>query len=1183
MRTKFILILLTTITLSLLLVRPSYSGDDKSSGKIKQRNNSQLGKIQSGKSGDAYRLFINNVNLPMNRAGVLADVNVPDPNPTIGGEGGKFAGDISLFSGGFFLSGLSAGNIFANAVASATLVQDYVPGNVEEGQNDPRAVLYVLKDSDPPFGQSWTDWKDAVALGADFYDGDNNGQYDPVDLNGNKLWDTNEDRPDLIGDETVWCIYNDGLQTSQRRWNTMAPLGIEVRQTVFAFASAGAIGNIIFVRYRIKYAGLNKPTEPGSLTDCYLGVWADPDIGDAVDDLMGCDLPRNSGYVYNNGPDINPAYGTQPPAFLIDFFQGPISYIAGETYNDVNGNGTYDDGIDLPLDTAISVRGQVKGIKYYPGAKNLGLSSYVMYKNGDPVIRDPNNAKEARDYTLGRIGPTGETPNPCSFSYGIVSGGVDCNTIDPRYWFSGDPVTNVGWINNLQGDYRMMANTGPFTLVKGEETEIVVAYVFGQGSDALNSVNVARRIDDGAQNIFDNNFVAPSAPPLVSAETNSGEDFMDILWKTKDQVTYSRKTSTYDIRFKGYNVYAFRSNSTSELISGQENKKLIASYQMDDFVNNIYKENANTGGIELLYETSPNRLNAATYSSDQTGRLRLRITKDPFTGSDLVKGKPYYFAITSYALNYDSVVLRNKAATGLYGQFGDYYLSSESFVQEVENVPRIFTIVMGEGLYDPPIDIFSVNSNGGGVGINIDVIEKSALTGDKYKVSFKIDSTTSYYTTLWKLENTTKGTTLIDWNKEYLGDDPTVAKVPTEGFLVKIREKVAEIGLLGRQTSRNWYNTNTSARYYVQADSVLYVKPIASLPALGSLKGTYLKADKLRRIEIRFGENGKAYRYLNSYKGTLISRRNSYVYAEGIVASDTVGRGQVGKFGEGFVDVPFTVWVEDFKTATGGYGEKRQLAVGFIERSPVEGGNPDGIWNPGTNIEKTGEFILVFDSPYDPNGNQQIYKGGFTSGTSTVWADLRGGSFYNIPANANVSSDERKIGASPFFNSMYVVGIERRDDIDFFAVGDKITIGVDSYPYTPADEYVFQTKGSGALTSDEEKTLFQKVNVFPNPMYGFNVATGYTNSPSDEPFVTFSNLPEEVTINIYSLSGNLIRTLDQNDKTSPVSPFLNWDLQNENGIRVASGLYLAIVSSPKYGEKILKFSIIMPQKQLQRY
>ncbi len=54
---------------------------------------------------------------------------------------------------------------------------------------------------------------------------------------------------------------------------------------------------------------------------------------------------------------------------------------------------------------------------------------------------------------------------------------------------------------------------------------------------------------------------------------------------------------------------------------------------------------------------------------------------------------------------------------------------------------------------------------------------------------------------------------------------------------------------------------------------------------------------------------------------------SSNVYAEGITAADTVGKGVVGKFGEGFVDVPFTAWVEDTQ-----FGEKRQLAVGFIER-----------------------------------------------------------------------------------------------------------------------------------------------------------------------------------------------------------------------------------------------------------
>ena len=103
------------------------------------------------------------------------------------------------------------------------LVQDYVPGDVVDGQTDPRAQLYVLKASDAPFSQSWIDWIDAVALGADYYDGDNDGTYNPTDKNGNGAWDSDEDRPDLIGDETVWCIYWDGLPTSQTKMEHNSP------------------------------------------------------------------------------------------------------------------------------------------------------------------------------------------------------------------------------------------------------------------------------------------------------------------------------------------------------------------------------------------------------------------------------------------------------------------------------------------------------------------------------------------------------------------------------------------------------------------------------------------------------------------------------------------------------------------------------------------------------------------------------------------------------------------------------------------------------------------------------------------------------------------------------------------------------------------------------------------------
>jgi hypothetical protein len=163
-----------------------------------------------------------------------------------------------------------------------------------------------------------------------------------------------------------------------------------------------------------------------------------------------------------------------------------------------------------------------------------------------------------------------------------------------------------------------------------------------------------------------------------------------------------------------------------------------------------------------------------------------------------------------------------------------------------------------------------------------------------------------------------------------------------------------------------------------------------------------------------------------------------------------------------------------------------------------------------------------------------------------------------------------------------LVGLEREDSLSSFISGDVLTIPLDVYPYTESDIYSFVTSKS-TLSEDGEKELWNKVNVFPNPLYGFNPGTSYSNSPADEPFVTFSNLPTEVTIKIYSLSGQLLRTLDQEDKTDPSSPFLRWDLQNESGLRVASGMYFAIVSSPKYGDKVLKFAIIMPQKQIQKY
>lgn len=1179
---KLILLLIVIGTLSFGFIEGDKRGSN-TNNKIYTLNKTN----NTGKQGDAYRMDINNLNIPINRVGTIADVNIGNL-----GTLGRFGNGTFLFSAGFFMSGYTNNNLWAFGQATASLVENMTPGTVASGPNDPDAVMYVLDREEPAFGLGWQDWKTAVdKFGADFYDGDGDGQYNPVDKNGNGEWDADEDAPDLLGDKTAWCVYNDGISGAQRfRFPGINPQGVEIRQTVFAFASKGALGDIMFIRYRIKNTGLVAE----KLDSVLFGVWADPDVGSNFqNDLVGVDVPRNAGFTYNmEGSD--PVYGVAQPCFMIDFFLGPRSYIAGETYIDNNGNGVYDDGIDTAQDTAYTYRGKTLGIDTYPGAKNLPVSSFVHYIQSDPERGDPNDEFEARNYMNGRL-KLGEVFDPCGTdAWGQVFN-ADCSTIDPRFWYSGDPVTTVGWLTTTGTDQRQMTNVGPFTLNKDDEIEILVAYIVGQGTDRLTSITKARKTDDGAQFIFDGNFRAPIPPPTISPIVESGEEFIDFVFPIHNQVNFIDSTLAWVDKYHSTNVYAYRTNSTQDIVAGVQNAKLLTSYQKDYFVKALYKENGETGGIEPLYDEAPIKLDPALYSDPETGRIRLRITEDPFTGGPLVKGKPYYFAFTSTAINYEA--LENKSGAA-FGEEGDYYLSTAGFVAEVENVPRIITVVLGENMYSPPITVQPANKVAGpSLGdVGFDVVDQSALKNNNYQVTFFKNTTSTNYEMFWRLKDLNSGQVLVDSSSVYMyGDDVFVADNITDGFITKVEGQIPTLGTPTYTPDANkWYadfdEDAATGVFYVGTD----IPQGTAIFNFRNKQSDYIKADRLRKVELRFGTTGKAYRYISGYVGTSnISRLNSYAYAGAITPADTTGRGVIGNWNttndrpNGFVDVPFTAWVVDDRYPN----DQRQLAVGFVERRKVSNfpdGNPDGNWDPGDSLNTTGEVIIIFDAAYDPNGQQIEYTGGefnTPGGPVTVWADLLRATtgLQAPPADAiGFTEEQRKIFLSGWFNAMYVVGLERKDENSFYQNGDKLTTNITVYPYTEEDIYEFTTL-STTLDEDGQRALFEKVTVYPNPLYGFNVATSYTNSAADEPFVTFSNLPEEVTIKVYSLSGQLLRTLGVEDKSSPSSPFLRWNLQNESGLRVASGMYFAIVTSPKFGEKVLKFAVIMPQKQIQKY
>ncbi len=412
---------------------------------------------------------------------------------------GTFDGKLLLNCGGFYLSGKLQDSLWARGQAIAGLMPNYLPGKFGVAPNDSINKLYIVKKEDTPFGSSWENWENAVELGAKFYDGNNDGIYNPVDLNGNGQWDANEDKPDLVGDKMVWTIFNDGNEGPDSQYPIgSTPMGIEIKQTVFSFDSLDEYSDIIFIRYKIK----NVREDETPMDSVFFSIYSDPDLGNYMDDFVGCDISLDAGYAYNNGTDSE--YGNTPPCFMTKLISGPKAYIPGVSYVDANGNNQYEEG-ETVLDSAKFYNGENFGINSIPGACNLGMKSFFHYIKSYPLLADPHEVYQVRNIMTGYF-PNGELVNPCDWTFGDVVND-DCNTINKKYFYSGDPVTNSGWLNNYAQDQRLVVTTGPFNLTSEDETEILVAYIVGQGSNALESITRARVLANYAQDITENNFM----------------------------------------------------------------------------------------------------------------------------------------------------------------------------------------------------------------------------------------------------------------------------------------------------------------------------------------------------------------------------------------------------------------------------------------------------------------------------------------------------------------------------------------------------------------------------------------------------------------------------------------------------------------------------------------------------
>ncbi|HOJ05347.1 MAG TPA: T9SS type A sorting domain-containing protein [Bacteroidota bacterium] len=691
---------------------------------------------------------------------------------------------------------------------------------------------------------------------------------------------------------------------------------------------------------------------------------------------------------------------------------------------------------------------------------------------------------------------------------------------------AGDPITGDGWVDgiiNSPGDRRFLMTAGPFTLAVGDTQEVVVATIVAQGADRISSLKVLKFFDKFAQLAFDNQFDLPKAPPSPKVNVALLNKRLILHWGEPAQVARIESHNDRGFKFQGYNVYQFPTESST-----LEQGIRLATYDVSDGVSVIFDEIIDQkSGIVLEMPRQ--------YGTDGGVQRIYDVTMDAITDRPLVNNQPYYFAVTAYGYNDDPEASPRQLE------------SSPVIIEARPQLPD-----PGYRFGEPADDAVPVaHTSGTSAGyVEVVVVDPLRLTGDTYEVTFDplgqvettydhdldgaIDETLTVENySAWTLRNINKGTTLVNKSQAMAGLDREFFVL--DGF---------KIGVSGtgyyRQFNKDGFDAGDVKSNH---DEILRIEweggPEVFEPAESNRGvGGYSWQMGYTSMAItgrpgQFGSSLKGYEVDKVVEIRWNEQRPSkgYLYVRG-----------VGFYGYvGYFDSPIQIWdVTDPNPQN-----HKQLSYAFVERSNVPGNNR--MYNPTASADDR-EMLFILDEPYSETPNPAWSSAGFSLQNGAAQMPIMYWGWYLL-------------------NSQYTGLTKAWRDGSLYRITPKV-------PFHGDDKYVFTTM-KASYDKEVAKQDITQISVFPNPYYGSNKR----ERNKYQRFVTFNHLPPRAKFKVYTLSGVLVKSFEKNDQTQ----YATWDLQNDNALPVASGLYYIHVEMPDLGvERILKLAVITETQFLDR-
>lgn len=242
-------------------------------------------------------------------------------------------------------------------------------------------------------------------------------------------------------------------------------------------------------------------------------------------------------------------------------------------------------------------------------------------------------------------------------------------------------------------------------------------------------------------------------------------------------------------------------------------------------------------------------------------------------------------------------------------------------------------------------------------------------------------------------------------------------------------------------------------------------------------------------------------------------------------------------------------------------GMRLQIAFGENSFLTADGGS-DMIWNPSDRtMDNQGNPVL--------GGMQPVYVFGYNIGGQGCPYYTEGNNWVYDQMTTNSGPQIKKV-----YESLAWVFFPRKVQGHSMLESDvTLTVNINKeyseFQRTgrnnarPMFGFTLDSYAPVVGSNEVMAEALKNINVVPNPYYAYSA---YENSRLDTR-VKIINLPERCEVKIYNISGKLIRTYK---KDSPITS-VEWDLKNNKGIPVASGVYLIHVDVPEVGERVIKF------------